>query len=212
MLVRRTLVERIILENLKARLSSSAAIHYILQRVEEEIGKLYAHIPETLRLKETELNAEERRLANFVDFIGEGRGSRTLAQALLDTERKVDALKEELEDLRRSRDKVFQSPPREWVEERLAQLQDVLERNPDRSGLILRTFLGPLRLDPTRGDIGRPYYTARASLNTLALLDPLTEDEVRETGSNSFQWWRRRESNPRPEAARAKHLRVYPAV
>jgi len=56
--------------------------------VEEEVGKLYAHVPETLRLKETELHGEERRLANFVDFIGEGRGSRTLAQALLDTERR----------------------------------------------------------------------------------------------------------------------------
>ena len=96
----------------------------------------------------------------------------------MDTERKVDALKEELEGLRRSRDKIFQAPPREWVEERLAQLKDVLERNPDRSGLILRTFLGPLRLDPTRGDVGRSYYTARTSLNTLALLDPVTEDEL----------------------------------
>jgi hypothetical protein len=206
------LVEKIILETLRARLSSPDAIDYIFRRVEEEIGKLYAHIPETLRLKETELNAEQRRLANFVDFIGERRGSRTLAQALLDTERKVDALKEELEGLRRSRDKVFQAPPRGWVEERLTQLQDVLERNPDRSGLILRNSLGPLRLDPTRGDIGRPYYTARTSLNTLALLDPLTEDEVRKANSNSFQWWRRRESNPRPEAARAKHLRAYPAI
>ena len=212
MLVRRTLVERIILEHLKARLSSSDAIHYVLQRVEEEVGKLYVYIPETLRLKEAELHAEERRLANFVDFIGEGRGSRTLAQALLDSERKVDALKEELQGLRRSRDKIFQAPPREWVEERLTQLKDLLGRNLDRSGLILRKFLGPLRLDPTRGDIGRPYYTAQTSLNTLALLDPLTEDEVREDGSNSFRWWRRRESNPRPEAARAKHLRAYPAV
>jgi len=43
-----------------------------LRRVEEGVATLYAHIPETLRLKETELNAEERRLANFVDFIGEG--------------------------------------------------------------------------------------------------------------------------------------------
>jgi hypothetical protein len=33
----------------------------------------------TVRVKETELGAEERRLANFVDFIGEGRGSQTLA-------------------------------------------------------------------------------------------------------------------------------------
>ncbi len=212
LLVRRTLVERIILEHLKARLSSAEAIHYVLQRVAEEIGKLYAHIPETLQLKQTELHAEERRLANFVDFIGEGRGSRTLAQALLDTERKVDALKEELEGLRLSHDKVFQAPPREWIEERLTQLKDVLERNPDRSGLILRKFLGPLRLEPTRGDIGRPYYMARTSLNTLALLDPLMEGEVREESSNSLRWWRRRESNPRPEAARAGPLRAYPAI
>jgi site-specific DNA recombinase len=198
LLVRRTLVEKIILETLKTRLSSTEAIDYTLRRVEEEIGKLYAYIPETLRLKETELHAEERRLANFVDFIGEGRGSRTLAQVLVETERKVDALKVELEGLHRSRDKVFQAPPREWVEERLTQLRDVLERNPDRSGLTLRTFLGPLRLDPTRGDVGRPYYTARTSLNTLALLDPLTENEIRECGSNSLQWWRRADSNRRP--------------
>jgi len=150
LLVRRMLVEKIILENLTAHLSSSEALHYVLQRVEEEIGKLYAYIPETLRLKETELNAEERRLVNFVDFIGEGRGSRTLAQALLETERKVDTLKEELEGLRRSREKVFQTPPQEWIEERLSQLKELLERNPDHSGLILRNFLGPLRLQPTR--------------------------------------------------------------
>jgi hypothetical protein len=41
-------------------------------------------------MKETELNAEERRLVNFVDFIGEGRGSRALAEALAASERKVE--------------------------------------------------------------------------------------------------------------------------
>ena len=38
-------------------------------------------IPETIRIKESELQAEERRLANFVEFIGEGRGSKALAEA-----------------------------------------------------------------------------------------------------------------------------------
>jgi hypothetical protein len=76
-------------------------IEYVLRRVEAEVGKLYTHVPETIHLKEIELTAEERRLVNFVDFIGEGRGSRTLAQALLESERKVGALKEELESLRR---------------------------------------------------------------------------------------------------------------
>lgn len=70
---------------------------------------LYAHIPETVRTKQAELGAEERRLANFVDFIGEGRGSQALAKALVETERRVEALREELEGLRRSREKVFQT-------------------------------------------------------------------------------------------------------
>jgi hypothetical protein len=52
--------------------------------------------------------------------------------------------------------------------------------------LLLRNFLGPFRLNPTRGEIGRPYYAARSSLITLALLDPLTEGEGRDVGTNSL--------------------------
>ena len=50
-----------------------------------------AYLPGTLKLKETELTAEQRRLANFVDFIGEGRGQ-ALAKALVETERRVDQI------------------------------------------------------------------------------------------------------------------------
>jgi hypothetical protein len=50
-------------------------IAYVLRRVEDEIAKLRSDLPDTLKLKEAELNAEQRRLANLVDFIGEGRGS-----------------------------------------------------------------------------------------------------------------------------------------
>jgi hypothetical protein len=35
----------------------------------ERVTKLCSHIPEAIRLKETALAAEERRLVNFVDFI-----------------------------------------------------------------------------------------------------------------------------------------------
>ena len=72
-----------------------AVPQYTLRRVEEEVAKLYAHVPDAIRLKETELHAEERRLASFLDFIGEGRGSRSVAQALEDTERKVSSLRDE---------------------------------------------------------------------------------------------------------------------
>lgn len=141
---------------MRERISAPEQIKYVWERVEAEVKKLYSHVPESIRLKETELTAEERRLANFVDFIGEGRGSRTLAQALLETEREVEVLKEELEGLRRSREKVFQVPLIEWIRERLSTLKEILERNVDRSGLVLRNLLGQLRLEPTRGEIGRP--------------------------------------------------------
>ena len=65
-------------------------------------AKLYAYIPETVRTKEAELDAEERRLANFVDLIGEGRGSQALGKALVETERRVETLREELEGRYRS--------------------------------------------------------------------------------------------------------------
>jgi hypothetical protein len=36
-------------------------------------------------------------------------------------------------------------------------MQEVLERRTDRSALLLRSSLGQIRLEPTRGQIGRPY-------------------------------------------------------
>lgn len=51
----------------------------------------------------------------------------------------------------------------------------LMERAAERSALVLRRFLGPIRLEPTRGDIGRPYYLARTSIDALALLDTLPD-------------------------------------
>ena len=85
MLVRRKLAETIILKAVREQLGRAEHIRYLLEQVEAEVGNLYAHIPETVRSKQAELGAEERRLANFVDFIGEGRGSQALATAPIET-------------------------------------------------------------------------------------------------------------------------------
>ena len=81
MLVRRSLAERVILTAVRERLSSVMSFREVLERVEREVGKLYADVPETVRLREAELAAEERRLGNFGDFIGERRGSGALGKA-----------------------------------------------------------------------------------------------------------------------------------
>ena len=84
---------------------------------------------------------EERRLANLIEFIAEGRGSRALAQAVVATERRVDELRGDLETLRRGRGAAFEAPPLEWLEERIARLQEVLERRTAQSALLLRKLL-----------------------------------------------------------------------
>ena len=208
MLVKRKLAEQVIVAAIRERINDPEQIRYVLERVEEEVRKLRSDMPATIRLKEAELSAEERRLANFLDFIGEGRGSQALGQALAETERKVEALREEVYGLRVSREKVFRAPPVEWIRDRVSKLQEVLEARTARSALLLRELLGPVTLEAVAVDVGRPYYRAVTSIDALALIETPPADGPGEGGSNSLRKWRRRESNPGPRMSERQLLRA----
>ncbi len=205
-LVRRTLAEKLILQAVRDQISDPEHISYVLQRVEEEIAKLRSDLPDTLKLKDAELTAEQRRLGNFVDFIGEGRGSQALAKALVETEQRVETLSDEVDVLRRSREKIFCPPPIEWIKDRVNHLQEVLEQRTARSAEALRCILGPIRLELVTPNIGRPFYRAITSIDALALTE--APPAGAEGGSNSLQRWRRRESNPRPRSRERWRLRA----
>ena len=134
-------------------------------------------------------------MANFVEFVAEGRGSRALADALTASEKRLEDFRVDLDGLRRSRHEVFSAPPREWLAERMMTIQTVLERRTQRSALLLRKLLGPIRMEPVTPDIGRPYYRALSDLDVLAIVENDPDSTDSEPGSNSLQWWRRRESN-----------------
>jgi len=145
-----------------------------------------------------------------VDFIGEGRGSQALAKALVETELRVESLTADVDGLRRSREKVFRTPPVEWITDRLASLQEILEHRTAKSAQALRNVLGPIRLELVTPDIGRPFYRAVTTLDALALTE--TPPAGAEGGSNALQRWRRRELNPRPRSRKRWRLRVCPAL
>jgi hypothetical protein len=131
-------------------------VAFVLERTEEEIAKLRSNLPDALKLKEAELSAEQRRLSNFVDFIGQGRGSQALAKGA----------RRNREASRRSQRRRRRAPPQpgeglqastdRMVKDRLEHLQDVLEEHLERSAHVLRQMLGPIRLELTTPDIGRP--------------------------------------------------------
>lgn len=128
LIVRRRLAEKVILRDMARQFSSPSAIQYVLQQVEREVSKLYKDVPETIRAKQVELQTETRRLANFVNFVAEARGSRAIAEALEVTETRVNKLRAEVEGLERAQNSVFRAPPIEWITERLGTFQEVLER------------------------------------------------------------------------------------
>ena len=194
-LVPRRLAEDIILAAVRERIAQAGALRYVMERVEREVREQYEHVPETIRLKTTEFNREKRRLGNLLNRVGEGWDSQELKKALEETERRVCILGEELDGLQHASEKVMRAPPAEWIEERLVRIRAVLEARTERSALMLRQLLGPIRLEPVKPDIGRPYYVARTALDTLVLLDDPGGDGGPEGGSNSSRWWKRQDVN-----------------
>jgi len=201
LLVSRGLTERMILEGVRRKCSTPAAIREVLENVEREVQRLHAHVPEEIKLARAALADEERRIANFVGFIGDGKGTAALAEALRSAENKALEAREQLRALEGTAADVFATPPVEWVAARLVKVQEVLERETAPSALLLRRILGPIRLIPVTPQVGRPYYQAETALQVLELIqDP-------EGGSNLLRWWRRWESNPRPETLSRRRLR-----
>ena len=200
LLVSRKVAEKAILAAFQERLEDANSIRYVLDQVETEVRRLQAHVPEEIQMKEAALATEERRIANYIDFIGEGKGTRGLGEALAAAEQKVSTLRRQLKAYEASAQAIFTAPPVEWIAERLRSFRRVLESEPSQSALVLRQVLEPIKLFPMVPDVGRPYYQAETALQVLDLIgDP-------EDGSNWLHWWRRWASNPRPEILSDRHL------
>jgi hypothetical protein len=73
LLVRRSLTERIVLDAMRDVLTQPDNVHYAIERAEVEIRDLLGEGEDHLRVKRAELEAEERRVTNFIEFIAEGR-------------------------------------------------------------------------------------------------------------------------------------------
>lgn len=168
LLVRRTLAEHVILAVVGERLRSAKNLPDVLSQVGEEIGKDAPDGPKAIRLKEAELKGEERRIANFVDFIGNGQGSPSLEKALRASERRRDELKAELKLLKRYREPIPGTP--QLVQDRVEVIQAFLERRTERSALLLRELLGRIRLEPVAIEGRKPCYRALCNQEELALL------------------------------------------
>ncbi|MEO6027099.1 MAG: recombinase family protein, partial [Candidatus Binatia bacterium] len=199
LLVRRGVAEAKLMEIVRAQICDAGRVHAVLEAVGREVQRLCADLPENLKLKRASLAAEERKIANFIDFIGDGKGTRALSQALGEAEQRATTLRDEIGVLDSASQNVFEAPPAEWVIERIAKLQDLLERATVRSAILLRQVLGPVTLTAIHPEVGKPYYQAETILQIVNFLgDP-------EDSSNWLRKWRRGELNTGPRGTAVAH-------
>ena len=69
----------------------------------------------------------------------------------------------------------------------------MLELNTGESAIAHRKLLDPMKHEAQHSEIGKPYYVAHSSINTLAITEPPPNNKNLDNGSNSFQWWARKE-------------------
>ena len=75
-------------------------------------------------------------LDNLVRYIGQGRHSKVVEEALAECEKKVVQLGADLEFLRKCHTRLFKAPPKEWIEERGSRIKEVagLEKGAGTTG------------------------------------------------------------------------------
>ena len=78
------------------------------------------------------------------------------------------------------RSNAFKAPPKEWIEHRLENLFETLNKNTKQSALALKDLFGTIELEAIPGECviecgkliqNRAYYLAHSTIETLALLD-----------------------------------------
>lgn len=201
-LVSRALLEKHFIKVLFEDVLKPERFQQVFDQVAKAIKEQFSDVPEEIRQKKIALNAVESRVHNFIEFVAQGRATKGLVDALEEAEKKVDSLKKDLESLQRAKENLFQPPPEAWISKRISEVKSVLEKKTEQSALLLRSYLGTVTLMPTVPDIGKPYYQAHSKIKTFALL------ENSDLGSNSLQWWRWGESNPRPRNLNVNFLHV----
>ena len=193
--VPRKRIEQIIIEELKNKILTIENLQYVYKKLEKLTKDGLNETPELLKKKKAQYEKISTEINNYLNFIRMGNLSKAVSEALGDTEKKAEGLKQEIESLNYQKENSFKSPPKEWIDHRLERLCETLNKNTVSSALALKDLLGDISLEPISSQDSdlygivnsenrefKPYYMAHTKIKTLALLDE------KHKGSNWLQW------------------------
>ncbi len=203
LLIPRKRVEEIIIKELRENLLTAENLEYVYKNVEKIAAEGFNEVPELVKKKTAQFDKIQQEIQNYLNFIRLGNVSKAVSDALTEAEKRSDDLKQEVGSLEFQKENSFKAPPKEWINHRLENLRETLNKNTVTSSLALKEILAPIALEPVltkeadfyqlfQGEEKnfKPYYVAHTKIRTLALLDE------EQKGSNWYQWRRGWDSNP----------------
>lgn len=180
LLIQRKKVEEHILSHLRDQILTAENLKYVYDNVEKEIAKSLNEVPEELKQKRHQQEKIQTELQNLLNFIKAGNLSKIVSEALTDAESRGEKVKEEIQGLEFQKKSAFKSPPKEWIQHRLENLRETLEKNTRISALALKDLLGTIEMEAIPGECSiengqliqnRAYYMAYTKVETLSLLE-----------------------------------------
>jgi hypothetical protein len=184
LLIPRKRIEEIIINELKDKILTTDNLEYVYKNVEKLAAEGFNEVPELVKKKKAQYEKIQQEIQNYLNFIRVGNLSKAVSEALTEAEKKNDELKQEMESLEFQKENSFKAPPKEWINHRLENLRETLNKNTVSSSLALKELLSPISLEPIlnkEADLYRlfeggdrdfkPYYVAHSKIHTLALLD-----------------------------------------
>ena len=204
LLIPRKRIEESIINELKTKILTADNLEYVYKNVEKLAAEGFNEVPELVKKKKAQYEKIQQEIQNYLNFIRVGNLSKAVSGALTDAEKRNEELKQEVESLEFQKENSFKTPPKEWINYRLENLRETLNKNTVSSSMALKELLAPINLEPVltkekdfyqlfSGDERnfKPYYVAHTKIQTLALLDE------EHKGSNWLHWRRREGSNLR---------------
>ena len=204
LLIPRKRIEECIINELKDTILTADSLEYIYKNVEKLAAEGFNDTPELVKKKKAQYEKNQQEIQNYLNFIRVGNLSKAVSEALTDAEKRNEELKQEVESLEFQKENSFKAPPKEWINHRLENLRETLNKNTVSSSLALKELLAPINLEPVltkerdfyqlfSGDERnfKPYYVAHTKIRTLALLDQAQQS------ANWYHWRRVEDSNLR---------------
>lgn len=195
LLIPRQKIETAIIAELKEKILTAENLEYVYKNVEKLASEGLNEVPELLKKKEAQIDKIKLEIQNYLNFVKTGNFSKAVSEALSEAEKKNETLEQEISSLEFQKENTFKTPPKEWINYRLEQLRETLNKDTAASALALKEILSPIVLEPIENkeaDLYRifegeerdfkPYYVAHTKIQTLALLDERCK------GANWYNW------------------------